>query len=628
MKHGRKYNLDFDEFTLEYMQAFGVERPLEKRSFGFLAAFFGVIVLIVIGRVAYLSLIKHDYYVSRAESNVNRVIITPAERGIIRDRYGTPIVKNEAALSVYFYPSSAVSNNEAPAVLKALPLINMTESEFSEIVSKFGASSDGILLKKDLTKQEAISIESLNLSSLSVRTDVKRVFEPPFAHVVGYTGLPTKEDLSSKKITPSDTVGKTNLEYLFDETLRGESGKIISYRNSLGKELGQRNFSEPKKGDDLQTTVDAGLTNEFYQSLLDLMKRIGSGPGAVGIALDPTDGEVLALVSAPSFSSSDIAKSMIDENHPLLNRAISGLYSPGSTIKPIVATGVLAEKVMRVDDEVYSAGKMYIPNKYNPDNPTRFVDWKAHGWVDLHSAIARSSNIYFYAAGGGLLQNPDLFKGWGGVVKGLGIERLGKYYSLFGLDTKTGIELSSENVGIIPTPEAKKKRTGIDWTIGDTYITSIGQGDMVVTPISLISAISAIYNGGTVYTPHLSFKDKQVLKDDTNLASYIAEAKIGMRDAVTKDYGTAHLLDSLPFDVYGKTGSAQIQNNKKTNAFFVGCANYNSVPKEKITAEENAPKEVCVLVLVENAKEGGLNAVPIAKDVFEWYYNNRIIKKD
>lgn len=626
MKHQKKHNLDFDEFTLEYMQAFGVERPLEKRSFGFLAAFFSVIVLVVIGRVVYLSVIKHDYYVTRAESNVNRVIITSSERGIIRDRYETPIVSNEAALSVYFYPAAAVANNETQAVLNALPSINMTEGDFTEIVSKFGASAEGILLKRDLTKQEAIAIESLNLSSLSVRTDVKRVFEPAFAHVVGYTGLPTKDDLNAKKITPSDTVGKTNLEYIFDSSLRGESGKIISYRNSLGQELGQRNFSEPQKGSDLQTTLDADLTAYFQKDLTETMQRMGSGPAAVGIVVNPRNGEVLTLISNPSFSSSEIAKAVTDQGLPMLNRAISGLYAPGSTIKPIVAVGVLAEKVMRADDEVYSSGKMYIPNKYNPNNPTKFVDWKAHGWVNLRSAIARSSDIYFYAAGGGLVQNPDLFKGWGGVVKGLGIDRLGKYYSLFGLSTKTGIELSAENVGVIPTPEAKKKRTGIDWTIGDTYITSIGQGEMIATPISIINAISAIYNGGTVYSSHLISKDARILKDNTNLKDSINESKLGMRDAVTEDYGTAHALDTLPFDTYGKTGSAQVENNRKTNAFFVGCADYNSVKAEKITAKENTPREICMLVLVENAKEGGgLNAVPIAKDVFEWYYNNRII---
>ncbi len=626
-KRGKKNNLDLDEFTFKYAQAFGVERPLEKRSFLFLTAFFLVIVLISVSRIAYLSLIKHDYYLSRAESNVNRVIIMPAERGVIRDRYGTPIVRNETALSVYFYPSSSVSNNETEAVIGALPIINMTEKEFLSITSRFTSYADGILLKKDVTKQEAIAIEALNLFSLSVRTDIKRVFDPGFAHIVGYTGLPNKEDITDKKITPSDTVGKTNLEYLFDSELRGVSGRIISYRNTMGEELGRRNFSESVKGNDLKTTIDAELNTLFYDSFIAATEKNGSGPGAVGIIINPQNGEVLSLVSVPSFSSGEIMKAMTDVNLPLLNRAISGLYSPGSTIKPIVAVGVLTEKVMRSDDEVYSSGKMYIPNKYNPNNPTRFVDWKAHGWVNLRSAIARSSNIYFYAAGGGLVQNPDLFKGWGGVVKGLGIERLGKYYSLFGLDTKMEIELSGEKVGVIPTPEAKKKRTGIDWTIGDTYITSIGQGDMIVSPISLISAISAIYNGGLVYAPHLTEKEKIILKDNTDLKEYVAEARGGMRDAVTENYGTAHMLNPLPFDVYGKTGSAQIQNNKKTNAFFIGCADYNSSTGE-ITEDKNVPKEVCILVLIENAKEGGLNAVPVAYEVLEWYYNNRIKKID
>lgn len=630
----RNRKIDFDEFTLEYHQAFGVERPLESRNFIFPAIFFSFVALVAVMRVGYLAIWNHDYYTSRAESNVNRVIILPAERGIIMDRYGEPLVKNEPSLSVYLSAPVAIKNGELEAVYALVEKIGIDKNELSEIASRndFG-NAENILLKKDVSKSDAILIEGSGLESLAVQVDSKRVFTPEFAHIVGYTGFPTKEEIKTKDLHSVDFVGRTNLEFAFDNELRGEDGRIISYRNAEGAELGRRNFSDPKIGVDLQTTVDAGLNSFFYHRLGETLKN-GSGPGGAGIVINPDSGEVLTLVSLPSFSSDGIGAALSDSDHPLFNRPVSGLYSPGSIIKTVVGVATLAEGVMRPDDEVLSTGKLLIPNKYNPDNPTRFVDWKPHGWVNLRSAIARSSNIYFYAAGGGLVQNPDLFHGWGGVVKGLGIERLRKYFSLFNLDQKTGIELSAESVGVIPSPEAKKKRTGIDWTIGDTYNTSIGQGDLAVTPVSLLSAVSSIVNGGKIYKLHLTPGESVVQRDNSDQKPAMDEVLSGMEDVVSESYGTANLLSYLPFKVVGKTGSAQVMNNKKTNAFFVGCADFSSPSSLPSRTGQSAvrdgegalptPDRICLLVLVENAKEGGLNAVPVAKDVFEWYYKNRI----
>jgi len=637
-KRGRK--IDFDEFTLTCHQAFGVERPLEKRIFIFSGIFFSAIALVAILRIGYLSVLNHSYFTLRAEANVNRIIILPAERGIVRDRYGEPLVKNEPSLAAHLSVPTAIKNGELEAVYDLAEKIGISKNHLSQIASRtdFG-KAESILLKKDLSKPEAIIVEGSGLESFYVQVDSKRVFLPEFAHIVGYTGFPTREEIKAKDLHSVDFVGRTNLEFVFDDDLRGTDGRIISYRNASGVELGRRNFSDPKIGADLQTTVDAGLTSFFYSRLSEALKN-GSGPGAAGVVIDPASGKVLAIVSLPSFSPSGISSALTDPNTPLFNRPVSGLYSPGSTIKTVVGVATLAEGVMRSDDEVLSTGKLLIPNKYNPDNPTRFVDWKPHGWVNLRSAIARSSNIYFYAAGGGLVQNPDLFRGWGGVVKGLGIERLRKYFSVFNLDQKTGIELSAESGGVIPSPEAKKKRTGIDWTIGDTYNTSIGQGDLVVTPVSLISAVSAIFNGGNIYNLSLIPSEPILAKDISYLKEEMDKVLSGMRDAVTETYGTAHLLSHLPFDVYGKTGSAQTMNNKKTNAFFVGCADFSSLsgemekssirrssaygPDEGGSASLSAPRQICLLVLVENAKEGGLNAVPVAEGVFKWYYNNRI----
>ncbi|MDD4931053.1 MAG: penicillin-binding transpeptidase domain-containing protein [Candidatus Colwellbacteria bacterium] len=605
----------FDEITVDDLgsKIGPKERPLGSGMFGLVVAIFALMGIAALVRVGFFLVVDGEIYRARADSNVNKVTFIPADRGIIRDRYGEPLVVNEPSLTVYIRVPELVKQREEDAVLSAIAPLGISKDDFNKIISEIDLeSADTIVLKRDISNQDAIRIKSLGLSSLFVENDVKRVFSPEFAHIVGYTGLPSKKDLESGKYNSIDIVGKTNLEAFFDSRLKGEYGKVVAYRNFKGEVLEEKTFSDPKAGEDIKTTIDAGLQKYFYDRLGETL--IDSGPGGVGLAIDPRNGEVLALVSLPSFASGEIGKGLIDPAKPLFNRAVSGLYSPGSTIKTVVATAALFEKVIKTDEEVLSTGHLDIPNKYNPDQPTRFVDWKAHGWVNVYSALARSSNIFFYAVGGGLPYNMDLFRGSSPISKGLGVNRLHDYYSLFGLDKKTGIELSGENVGYLPTQEDKKKRTGIDWTIGDTYNISIGQGDLTVTPIALLTAVNSIVNGGTLYKPHL-VGSSEVLADNTNLSSEMAEVVKGMRDGVQKSYGTSNMLNFLPIKAIGKTGSAQVVSKTKTNAFFIGCA---PVP----WTDEKPP--ICILILVENAREGGLKAVPVARDVFQWYYENRL----
>ena len=240
------------------------------------------------------------------------------------------------------------------------------------------------------------------------------------------------------------------------------------------------------------------------------------------------------------------------------------------------------------------------------------MDWRPHGWVNLRSALARSSNVYFYTVGGGF-EN----------VKGLGINRLKEYWQRFDLDKQTGIDLEGEGVGFLPDPDEKEKRTGQIWRIGDTYNVSIGQGDLAVTPIRLLVFFSSLANSGKVLQPFLVKKivneKGEIIKENqpTEIFNYvdwqdeIKEVQKGLQDAVSKPYGTASLLYDLPYKTSAKTGSAQIANNTKTNAFFVGYG-----PSDH--------PQIAVLVLVEDAKEGSINTLPIAHDVLKWYYENRL----
>ena len=341
----------------------------------------------------------------------------------------------------------------------------------------------------------------------------------------------------------------------------------------------------------------------------------------MGIALNPKTGEVLSLISLPSFDNNIFGEAGKNQERiklinsglkPMFNRAVSGVYTPGSVIKPVVAVAGLKEGVIDTGTKVFSAGFIEIPNPYNPDQPSRFLDWKAHGWVDVYSALARSSNIFFYAVGGGF-----------GDIKGLGIDRLNQYWREFGLGKKTGIDLGAESAGFLPNPDLKEKKSGDIWRIGDTYNVTIGQGDLMVTPLQILSQIASMANGGKFFKPYLLEKIEDtygktlmetrpsVLLDNSSLEDYFKEVRKGMEDAVSKPYGTANMLSVLPIKAAGKTGSSQVSNNTKTNAFFIGY----------MPADD---PQIAVLVLIEDAKEGSLNAVPVGKDALEWYYYNRL----
>jgi len=394
--------------------------------------------------------------------------------------------------------------------------------------------------------------------------------------------------------------------------LSGTPGKTVEVYDARGKALQGENKVDPKGGTDMQLSVDAGLQKYFYNRLGQGLEQLGHKTG-VGIIMDVKTGEVLSLVSYPSYDNNVFVDSsptssaarvalITDTQKPLYDRAVSGEYAPGSTIKPLVAAAALTENIVTPSWTIFSPGYLDIPNPYDPSKPTRYLDWRYQGTIDVHSAIAQSSDVYFYAVGGGI---PGL--------QGLGITRLKQWWERFHLGQKTGIDLPGEQVGFLPDAAWKEKTTKRPWLLGDTYNVAIGQGDLSMTPIQLATYISTIANGGTVYKPYLAATpNKPTALTTINLASsVVADVQQGMRMTVTSPLGTAHTMNDLPMKVAAKTGSAQIENNTKENAFFVGYAPYDN-------------PQIAIVLLVENAKEGSLNAVPIAKDILAWWYENRV----
>ena len=604
--------LNFEEvvFGDNQEESSHLEIPLSRQTFLLVALAAVLVGSIALGRSLFLNIIRGDFYTNRAFANANREVDLPAPRGVIFDRFGKPLVENKNSFSVFVNASEIIRSPEGSE--KALEILSGILKDFDkeklrhQFLSVRLEQRNWLPVARNISLAEAINIRSLNSPAIQIADDYIRSYPdgPVFSHILGYAGASDVDN---------EIVGKSGVESQYNDVLKGNDGLLLIYRDAGGNELDRKVAEAPISGASVTITIDAELQKYFYNRLKQNLTALGSKAG-VGIAINPQNGEVLSLVSLPSFDNNKVADYLKGGSQPLFNRAISGIYTPGSTIKPLVALAALHEKIVEPADSVLSIGFIEVPNPYNPEAPSRFLDWKAHGWVDLHSALAKSSNVYFYAIGGGLPRSEmDLASGQN-FLKGLGIENLNKYWQEFLLGQKTGIDLPSEGDGFLPDPEEKEARTGQIWRIGDTYNVSIGQGDLLLTPLQLINFISSIANGGRIYRPHvLSGQEPQVLMDYSAWQEELNEVREGMADAVRKPYGTASSLSYLPFPAAGKTGSSQVSNNTKTNAFFVGYA-----PREN--------PEIAVLVLVENSKEGSLNAVPIAKDVFEWYYQNRLVQ--
>jgi penicillin-binding protein 2 len=631
-----------------------VEKPLSENVFRIVGWILIGLILATISRVAYAQFINGKAYDLRALANSGQQTILKAPRGVIYDRYGKVLVSNEPSFSVTLNLSELFKNeSNLDASLQAISQIVPLDIESlkKEIFAVDLERQAYVPLAQNISLSQVIDLKKLNLRSVVIENSYTRKYVdgPVFSQIVGYTGIVNQKNLdSNSQLELNDEIGKSGIELSYDRMLRGTNGVEIGYQDVKGNQLGTKTVNDPIGGDAITTTIDSDLQKFFYDSLKSQLDSLGRTAGA-GLVINPQTGEILSLVSLPSFDNNNLTSQMFtDKSMPTFNRVISGVYSPGSTIKPLVAFGALKENIIDPLKKILSIGYIEIPNPFFPDKPSRFVDWRPQGWVDMAAALARSSNVYFYEVGGGFSDKSPNSQ-FGGVNQtGLGINRLIEYWKEFKLDQPTGIDLPGENVGVLANPETREKSTGQIWRIGDTYNVSIGQGDLRITPLELLRYISTIPNRGKMPVPFVvsTAKDAQgnvdygaqqkydvVDSSDNNFFNIIEK---GMMDGVTKNYGTSFSLADIPMTIAAKTGSAQIQNNQKTNAFFVGynipptnssstlAGNSKNLCSSVSSQCSSVPQQIAVLVMIEDAKEGSLNAVPVAKKVFQWYYDNRI----
>lgn len=435
--------------------------------------------------------------------------------------------------------------------------------------------------------------------------------------LLGYVSYPEKDQNGVYYRT--DYLGRTGIESAYEKILHGENGKVLAEVDAGGHVISSATVEAPSEGDSFTTSVDAALSEAIYDIIATSTEQAGFRSGAAAI-MNVETGEIIAMTSFPSYDPEVMADgddvALIeaynnDDRFPFLNKVVGGAYTPGSIVKPFLAYAGLVENVITPEQEIYSNGELIIPNPYDPDNPTRFGDWRAHGATDMRHAIAFSSDVYFYILGGGL---PRIAAPQAGLNEfiGLGILRINEYLQLFGFEKETGIHFQNEQSGLIPDPEWKQEIFNEDWRLGNTYHTAIGQFGSLVTPLQILRAYAAIANGGKLLTPQLEknalpeFVDLE-LNDDALLVLHE-----GMRMAVNTDGGTARSLERKDVAIAAKSGTAELGNDKDhVNSWAAGFWPYEN------------PKYAFVLLMDKAPRSNTLGATRIMGDVFEWMSQNR-----
>ncbi len=518
-----------------------IERPISKNSIFFLSLSFLIVGLVFCFRIFNLQILRGDFYFTKSENNTLDKQPIFADRGLIYDRNGILLAWNE------------------------------------------------------WNKEDTDKLESPKRSYIN---------SPGFGLLLGYVNPPAKD--ASGKYWQDNFIGKDGVEKFYNKELTGINGERITETDVKGGVQSENIVLPPVKGKDIYLSIDSRIQKKMYDSIYNMATAVGFRGGA-GVLMNIKNGEILAMTSYPEYDNkimserSDkikISEYLKDNRKVFLNRVISGLYSPGSIVKPFFGYAALEEKIISPDKTILSNGSLSIPNPYYPGKFSVFKDHGSFGYVDMRKAIAVSSDVYFYQIGGGFENQ-----------KGLGIVTLDKYAKMFGIGDPVGIDFGTEKKGLIPTPEWKLKTfKGDPWRVGDTYNTSIGQYGFQVTPIQMLRSVSLIGGMGESFIPHL-------IKDDPDISSKSLEIPInktnmkivheGMRMAVTE--GTCMALNLPNIEVAAKSGTAQVGlGNTNTNSWIVGFFPYDD------------PKYAFALVLERGPKSASGNATRVMSEVVSY----------
>ncbi|MBN1267259.1 MAG: penicillin-binding protein 2 [Anaerolineales bacterium] len=666
------------------------DKPVRKsiQSWRIQVLYIALILLgfLFIGRLYQFQILEGSVYQAQADENRFTEVRIAAERGVIYDRNGQILVRNIPTFNIVITPA-LLPDSEAETQATYLWLSELTgvpisqEGEaaarcvpgrgITQLVQEGATNApyETWPIACDVDESIARVINETAADHPGVSVEIEPVREYPTgeltANIIGYLG-PISEQTevyyeSLGFVADRDKVGYSGIEYQYQEILAGTNGLKLVEIDVAGQELREiGEVIQPVAGNSLRLTIDTRLQAAAQTALRNRMEFINRyanerrSPIGVVIAMNPNTGEILAMVSEPTYENNRFARFIPanyyqqlvadDRGKPLINHAIQLAFPPGSTYKLVTGVGSLNEGVITPNETLFDPGKITIANRYFPNDPGKakdFVCWNedGHGDVDYLHALAWSCNIYFYKICGGYENEVD---------PGLGIDLLGQYARALGYGDLLGIDLPGEYNGLVPTRDWKRRTQGENWSTGDTYNAATGQGYVLATPLQVLNSAATIANGGRVMWPHLVQEildgegnvveaiEPRVLWDltdgvltegtpDINVESWVIELTQQGMHMVTLDGGTVYGYGNLDtISSAGKTGTGEFcdtvafnkglcePGNWPTHAWYVAFAPYEN-------------PEIVVVAMVYNGGEGAVTSGPIVKQVLETYFTLKAI---
>ena len=612
-------------------------KPDRSRASGLAApfAFMRALVILMFGvlvvQLINLQVIQGDEYKQQAEINAIREVTVPAARGLIYDRSGRQLVQNSARFSAAIVPGDLPERGEEGIYRRLAGVINVPvpdiEAKVKDGIARQGEYSPAVI-KENLDRDTALVLMELepHVAGLKLIIEPARRYTTGslLSHVLGYVGPISADEYAGLKAQDylfQDFIGKSGVELSYEDVLRGRPGKKLVEVDAAGREL--RVISERRAVDGANVVLSIDL--DLQQKVSEVLQSYAAGSdNAAAAVMDLKTGEVLAMVSLPTYdnnvfegplSQADLTALLDSPGKPLVNHTIAERYPPGSTFKTIVGAGALQEGVAGPWTTITSNGYITVENEFDPNVVYVYPDWASLGTLDFYRGLAMSSNVYFYYLAGGKADEG---------FKGLGEARVAEYARTFGLGAPTGIDLPGESPGLVPDAAWKEETIGETWTLGDTYNFGIGQGYVAATPLQVLTAVSAIANGGELLTPHVA---KELRDSHGNVLDTVSKPPKGrvpvdggylqiIRDAMRQSVtdGVARNAAVQGVQVAGKTGTAEFGpelsgGKHATHGWFVGFAPYDD-------------PQIAVVVFVQRGS-GGSDASPAAAKIFDYYLNGQ-----
>jgi len=603
------------------------DRFRETRIFGarimVASVFIGIVIVVLLGRLIYLQAINHQHFVSRSQANRITPLPIPPVRGLIIDRNGVVLAQNYPVFTLEITPEQVADMDELLARLGTM--VQLSEADLKQFNKqrKRRPRFEAQVLRAQLTEEEAsrVAVNLPTLRGVDLKAGLQRHYPygPLGVHLLGYVSRISEADLDNidrSAYRGTNHIGKLGLERTYETTLLGRVGIRKVETNARGRAVHENEAERipPRAGGNLILSIDARLQAEA--------EKILRGKRASAVAIDPNTGAILALVSTPTYDPNlfvngidhDSYNALLNNiNKPLINRAINGQYAPGSTIKPFFALAGLESGKINPDDKVICKGAYSLPGDSH-----RYRDWKktGHGIVNLSYSLMQSCDVYYYK-----------------LAVQMGIDTMTQFLSTFGFGKPTGVDLYGESDGLIPDQRWRDRRRS-RWYQGETVVTGIGQGPLLVTPLQMARAVATLAKKGLALRPHLLAavenpvtrerlaRPLQKLKAPAvATASHYDDVIKGMIDVVHGEHGTARGIGwNAPYKIAGKTGTAQVKGIGQTETYDAKTTDefHRDHALFIAFAPADDPK-IAVAVIVENGGHGSSAAAPVARKIMDYY---------